>query len=313
MVPQVSVILPYYNGQKWLPRAVQSVQVQQEVSWELIVVDDGSEDTAEDILHKIDDFRIKYVYIDHCGKGGAINRGVMESKSDIICFLDQDDIMLPQRLLIQLKAFEKLHFADGVYSDYERRYESGELIDQVLSGPAIPLESIHLLAVGRNSVTMQTLMLKKCVYIELGGFSNDSEMTGLDDLDFFVRLFLSKAHLVYEPGVVQYWVKHDQNYSNSGSFQDARLRWLNRLSQLAQLHPMLNSELKYFRFHTYAMRGLHFLENGRSELALAELFKALSCKPNSTNTYYLILKSVIISCGKYLKFFVLWLKGKFKD
>ena len=287
-----------------MPRAVQSVQVQQEVSWELIVVDDGSVNTAEAIIHEINDSRIKYLYIDHCGKGGALNRGVLEASSDLICFLDQDDIMLPRRLLTQLKGCEKSHFVDGVYSDYERRNENGELIDQVFSGPASPLESIHLLAVGRNSVTMQTLMLKKSVYIELGGFSNDPEMTGLDDLDFFVRLFLSKVHLVYEPGVIQCWVKHNQNYSNSESFQDARLRWLKRLSDLAHQHPMLYSELKSFRFHTYAMRGLHFLENGRAEFAVAELQKALLNRPWSINTYYLFIKTVIIVRVRHLSAYI---------
>ena len=304
MLPQVSIILPYYEGQEWVLRAVQSVQAQQEVSWELIVVDDGSINTAEAIIHEINDSRIEYLYIDHCGKGRALNRGVLEASSDLICFLDQDDIMLPRRLLTQLKAFEKSQAVDGVYSDYERRHENGELIDQVFSEPAIPLESIHRMAVGRNSVTMQTLMLKKSLYIELEGFSNDPEITGLDDLDFFVRLFLSKAHIIHEPGVVQCWVKHNQNYSNSESFQDARLRWLKRLSELAQQHPMLSAELKHFRFHTYVMRGLHFLETGRAELGVADFFKALFHKPSSINTYYLFFKSIIIVGAKLLKFYV---------
>ncbi len=304
MLPQVSIILPYYEGKEWVLRAVQSVQAQQEVSWELIVVDDGSVNTAEAIIHEINDSRIKYLYIDHCGKGGALNRGALEASSDLICFLDQDDIMLPRRLLTQLKAFEKTHSVDGVYSDYERRHENGDLIDQVFHSPANPRESIHRMAVGRNSVTMQTLMLKKSLYEKLEGFSNDPEITGLDDLEFFVRLFLSKAHLVYEPGVVQCWVKHNQNFSNSESFQDARLRWLKRLSELAQQHPMLNSELKHFRFHTYGMRGLHFLESGRAELAVVELQKALLYRPWSINTYYLFIKSVTIAGVKHLRAYI---------
>lgn len=282
-------------------RAIESVKAQKKVLWELIIVDDGSVNPAEDIIHEINDSRIKYFYIDHNGKGGALNRGVLEASSDLICFLDQDDVMLPWRLLTQMKVFKKSHFVDGVYSDYERWNENGELIDQVFCGPANPLESIHLMAVGRNSVTMQTLMLKKSLYLELEGFSDDLEMNGLDDLDFFVRLFLSKANIVHQPGVVQYWVKHNQNYSSSESFQDARLRWLKRLSELAQQHPILNSELKYFRFHTYSMRGLYFLETGRFGLAVLELQKALLNKPWSVNTYYLLTKALIITGIKNLR------------
>ena len=301
MKPEVSIILPYFEGQRWLPRAIQCVQAQQDVSWELIVVDDGSVNTAAAIINDINDFRIKYLYIDHCGKGEALNRGVQKASSDLICFLDQDDIMLPGRLVAQRIAFEKSHGVDGVYSDYERRHENGDLIDQVLSKPASPLESIHLMAVGRNTVAMQTLMLKKSIYVKLEGFSNDPKMTGLDDLDFFVRLFLFKAHLVYEPGVVQCWVKHNQNYSNSEDFQNARLRWLERLTELAHQHPELNSELQHFSFHTYGMRGLHYLETDRADLAMVELKKALLFKPWSINTYYLLIKSGIIACVRHLQ------------
>lgn len=301
MKPEVSIILPYFEGQRWLRRAIQSVQVQGEVSWELIVVDDGSVNTAEAVINAADDSRIKYIYIDHSGKGGALNRGAREADSDIICFLDQDDIMLPRRLVTQLKAFQKSYAADGVYSDYERRHENGDLIDQVFSSPAGPRESIHRMAVGRSCVTMQTLMLKKSVYEKLEGFSNDPEMTGLDDLEFFVRLFLSRAHLVYEPGVVQCWVKHSHNFSNSAGFQDARLRWLQRLSELAQQHPVLNSELKHFRFHTYCMRGLHFLETGRAGFAVPEFQKALHFMPWSANTSYLLIKSTIIAGLRHLR------------
>lgn len=300
MRPKVSIILPYFEGQRWLRRAVQSVQAQQEVSWELIVVDDGSLNTAKAIIREINDSRIKYLYIDHCGKGGALNRGVLEASSDLICFLDQDDIMLPRRLLTQVRAFRKFHLVDAVYSDYERRLENGEIIDRVLSVPAPPMQSIHLMAVGRNPVTMQTLILKKSLYTEMGGFSNDPEMTGLEDLDFFVRLFLSGAYIVHEPGVVQCWVKHKKNFSNGESFQKARLRWLNRLSKLAEQHPVLNCELKYFRFHTYSMRGLYFLETDQVRIAVDELQKALFYKPWSVNTYYLLMKALIITSIKKL-------------
>jgi hypothetical protein len=155
-------------------------------------------------------------------------------------------------------------------------------------------------------------MLKKSLFIRLDGFSNDPEMTGLDDLDFFVRLFLSNANIVHVPGVVQCWVKHKQNYSNSESFQDARLRWLKRLSELAQHYPMLNNELKYFRFHTYAMRGLHFLETGRAELGMADFYKAILHKPSSLNTYYLFFKSIFIAGAKFFRLYVPRPKNNFE-
>ena len=298
MKPAVSIILPYYEGNQWLKRTVESVQYQTVVNWELIVVDDGSVNSASAVIGDIADVRIRLLRIPHGGKGRALNRGVFESKGDHVCFIDQDDRMLPGRLEAQLRALKTHIRADGVYSDYERRHYNGKLIDQFLSRQVSSPEAIHLMAVGCSPVTMQTLMLKKTVYEQLGGFSNDPDLTGLDDLDFFVRLFLARTNLIYEPGAVQTWIRHDQNYSNSAHFQDARLHWLKRLDEHARDHLILRRELKHFRFHTHSMRGLYFLETRNAELAVPEFYKALFYKPRSINSYYLFLKSVVLAGRK---------------
>ena len=301
MNPTVSIILPYHEGLRWLPRAVASVRQQTERAWELIVVDDGSEKSPEPFLHRIDDDRVRLLRINHAGKGAALNHGVSNARGDIICFIDQDDIMLPVRLATQLRGLELEPHAHGVYSDYERRHEDGRLIDQIINRQVTAEEAIHLMAVGRSPVTMQTIMLKKAVYEKLGGFSDKSELTGLDDLEFFVRLFLAQPLMVYAPGVVQGWVLHTRNYSKSRDFQEARLHWLTRLAELARHHPMLENELKHYRFHSYCMRGMYFLETGAAEFAVADLFKALRVKPSSLNTGYLLIKSLILTavvrCG----------------
>jgi glycosyltransferase involved in cell wall biosynthesis len=298
MKPAASIILPYYEGCQWLQRTVASVQQQTEPNWELIVVDDGSETPAAAVIADIGDARIRLLRIPHGGKGRALNRGVAESNGDYVCFIDQDDLMRPGRLENQLCAFKKEPRADGVYSDYERRHDDGRLIDQFISWQVTPEEAIHQMAVGRNPVTMQTIMLKKAFYERLGGFSDKRELTGLDDLEFFVRLFLVQPVMVYAPGVVQGWVLHDRNYSKTRDFQEARLHCLTRLAELAGLHPMLEKELKHYRFHSHCMRGMYFLETGCAGYAVADLFKALRLKPSSLNTYYLLIKSLILTTAK---------------
>lgn len=295
MNPKVSIILPYYEGRRWLPRAVESVRQQTEKAWELIVVDDGSEEGPGPFLQRLEDDRVRLLRIDHAGKGAALNHGVGNARGEIICFIDQDDIMLPLRLETQLRGFEHGRHVDGVYSDYERRHEDGRPIDQFISRKATPEETIRLMAVGRSPLTMQTLMVKKSAHARINGFSADPRLTGLDDADFFVRLVLSGAYLSYEPGVVQCWVKHGQNYSGSTMFQTARLQWLKRLEHFAEEHPMLRRELKHFGFHAYSMRGLYFLENGQPGKAVAALRCALKFKPFSTNTVYLLLKAMLVS------------------
>jgi glycosyltransferase involved in cell wall biosynthesis len=294
----VSIILPYYQGLGWLKRSVESVLAQTETAWELMVVDDGSEVGPEPILERLADERIRLLRIQHAGKGAALNHGVDNARGEFICFIDQDDLMRPSRLATQLGAFAREPLADGVYSDYERRHADGRLIDTVINRQVTAQEAIHLMATGRSPVAMQTIMLKKTFYQKLGGFSPQPDLTGLDDLDFLVRLFLAQPVMKYAPGIVQGWIRHERNYSQTWEFQKARLHWLTRLEELTRSHPALKTELKHYRFHSYCMRGMYFLEAGCSGSAVTELFKALRLKPYSLNTGYLFIKSLSLSAAR---------------
>jgi glycosyltransferase involved in cell wall biosynthesis len=292
---EVSVILPFYNGAAWLRGSIESVRSQQGVEWELIVVDDGSPERADEVIAQLRDDRIRLIRIQHAGKGAALNAGIRHSRADQICFIDQDDLMLPGRLSLQVQALNRAAGLDGVYSDYERRCGDGRPIDIFTSRQVAPEEAIHLMAIGQSPVTMQTLLLKKRRIEALGGFSERLELTGLDDVDFFVRLFLARPLLRYIPGIVQAWVRHDKNFSGSAAFHEARLHWLQQVRDLAARHPMLRRESRNFVFHARTMRGIHCLERHRPRQAFAELLRAARARPSRLNTYYLLLKAMVLS------------------
>lgn len=291
--PEVSVVLPCYNGSAWLSRSVESVRCQKGATWELVVVDDGSDRDPGPILNGFGDRRIRYMRRDHAGKGAALNDGISMCRADLISFIDQDDIMLPDRLRCQVDVFHRQPQADAVYSDYERRDDTGRFIDRFISRQVSPQEGLQWMAAGRGPLTMQTLMLKKTAWARVGKFSEIPEMSGLDDLEFFVKFFLSKPVMVYAPGVVQCWVRHEQNFSASAAFQEARLHGLKRLSELAVEHPLLRPEMKHFAFHAHYMRGIHFLETQRPKRAVIEFRKAAVFRPSCLNNYYLLLKSLV--------------------
>ena len=289
--PQVSVILPYFEGEKWLLQSVQSVNSQKDVAWELIIVDDGSIQSPIPVLKSIQSEHLRLIRIDHAGKGAALNKGVSEAKADLVCFIDQDDIMNPGRLKLQYNAFVDHPQADVVYSDYERVYHDGRLIDHFISRQADSRECLKCMARKRGLVSMQTIMMKKSTFHEIGGFSNDIQLTGLDDAEFFVRLFASGAVLKYVLGLVQKWVLHGQNYSENADFQQTRLILLKHLSKHAQNDPVIRKELPYFQYHAFFMRGLFYLERGRADQALIEYCRAVRVRPLNINGYYLLLKS----------------------
>jgi len=293
--PTVSVIIPYYEGPTWLPLSLESVRRQRGVSWELIIVDDGSIQQPDTIIDAVRDPRIHLVRMIHAGKGAAINRGVAHARSEFICILDQDDQMVETRCAVQAAALMGNPHAAAVYSDYELVSDGGHASKTVISRQADAEELLHQLAVGRGLISMQTMLIRKTALLDLGGFSEDPTIIGLDDGEFFMRLFCSGSRLRYVPGVVGRWIEHSKNYSKSEKFQDARLSLLRHAVELANEYSLLRKELKYFHFHNYYMRGLFYLEHNRPHLAFHSFQAAVAAHPFRMISYYLLLKSGMMS------------------
>jgi len=292
MKPHVSVIIPYYDGAAWLPKSVKSVLEQQKVILELIIVDDGSLVSPKQIVDSFNDSRIILITKKHSGKGATVNLGVKNAKADIICILDQDDIMMPNRLKTQLDFINKSKNADVVYSDYEWVSKDGQLIDRFIGKQATNHEMLRSLSKGASLISMQTMLIRKNSYLKIGGFSEDIKLTGLDDAEFFVRLLISDQKLVYCPCIATWWVEHENNYSKSVQFQEARLVFLKYLSELSHIYP-LKKEVSFFKTHNYFMRGIFFLNDKNPKQAVKEFAKAIYAYFFNFNTYYLFFKSII--------------------
>jgi len=94
----VSVVIPVYNGERYLAKAITSVLDQTYKNFELIVVDDGSTDKSATIARSFNDDRIRYLYQSNGGASKARNLGVAASRGTVIAYLDSDDAWLPRKL-----------------------------------------------------------------------------------------------------------------------------------------------------------------------------------------------------------------------
>lgn len=106
--PLVSVVMPVYNGEKYIQKAVDSV-LAQEVSLELIVIDDGSTDRTEEVLEKYKNYEeIRFLKNKkNTGVSGSRNRGVKEARGTYVAFLDADDWWEKDKLKKQIALLEK--------------------------------------------------------------------------------------------------------------------------------------------------------------------------------------------------------------
>ncbi len=125
----VSVILPVYQGEHIVLKAIESVLAQTHPIFELIIVDDGSTDGTASILQQLNDPRIRVIHQVNQGVAVARNTGIAHAKGIYFAFIDADDCWLPQKLAIELNTLAQASTEIAiVYSGYYAVDEEGKLI-----------------------------------------------------------------------------------------------------------------------------------------------------------------------------------------
>jgi len=132
--PLVSVIMPTYNSAEFIGAAIQSVQNQEYLNWELLVIDDASNDLT---LASVENFvsldsRIKLLKnLKNVGAGDSRNTGINAAKGSFIAFLDADDLWMPEKLEVQVNFMLKNDFVMS-FSSYRLMTETGELLPEIV-------------------------------------------------------------------------------------------------------------------------------------------------------------------------------------
>ena len=131
----VSIITPAYNSARYLMETIRSVQAQTYRQWELIIVDDGSDDDTASVALSTGDARIRCVaHAERKGAAAARNTALREARGRWIAFLDSDDLWEPRKLERQLRFMEEHGYAFS-YTDYTEVDEAGRPIGRLITGP----------------------------------------------------------------------------------------------------------------------------------------------------------------------------------
>ena len=132
----VSIIMPSYNTGQYIGETIESVINQTYTNWELIIVDDCSDDDTDDVVKSyLGDKRIRYINNEK-NSGAAIsrNRALREAKGKWIAFLDSDDLWMPEKLEKQIEFMEKNDY-QFTYTDYSEINMNGVRTDITITGP----------------------------------------------------------------------------------------------------------------------------------------------------------------------------------
>ena len=206
----VSVVIPTYNREATLCRAIESVLRQTFPPAEILVIDDGSVDkTAEMIRQKFP--AVRYVFQQHAGVSVARNRGILQSRSPFVAFLDSDDEWLPEKLSRQREAILRSNGARICHSD-EIWIRSGKRVNPKIRhqkfGGNIYLKCLPLCCISPSAV-----IIHKTVFETAGYF--DPELPVCEDYDLWLRVCSRYPVLYIEDPLIKKYGGHKDQLSRA--------------------------------------------------------------------------------------------------
>jgi glycosyltransferase involved in cell wall biosynthesis len=194
-----SVVIPCYNGERYLDEAIASVRAQTAGPVEIIVVDDGSTDGSGGIAKAAG---VRYVRQDNAGVAAALNHGLRIASGPLIAFLSADDIWKPHKLALQRAALgaaeNRLAFGHMLH------FISPELSPDIAAGLVAPSDPMPAFSAG-------TLLARLDVFRTVG-FFNESFAVG-EFLDWFGRAKDAGLDIIMLPDVVSMRRVHRSNHS----------------------------------------------------------------------------------------------------
>jgi glycosyltransferase involved in cell wall biosynthesis len=285
MQPLVSVIIPTYNREQYLRKALDSVLAQTYQRFEIIVVDDGSTDNTRTMLSAYKE-SVRYVYQENQGISKARNTGIRNSHGDCIAFLDSDDYWLPEKTELQVALLQKHPEygmvasrcssvrLDGSFREKNRPGTSGWVLENLFQA---------------NFIRTSAAIIRKECFHEVGLF--DEELKECEEYDLWLRMasqypigFINKSLAVYVDNA-------------EGVSTDSLSGRLYRLKVLEKAYLKRKIPPKMYRnriANTCHYIGRHYLAKGQKENGRNYLIKAQRLKPlYIKNLLYLGLSLVV--------------------
>ena len=198
--PLVSIVIPSYNRAHLLGRSLTSLLAQSEPRFEVLVMDDASQDDTAAVVRGFGDERIRYHRLHrNRGPGGARNAGVEAARAELLAFQDSDDEWLPEKLERQLALLASGGPQTGVvYCDMLRVHADGATASPHCSpllerGRWIDPQTGFYAPYGLG---IQSCLMRRAAFEDAGGFVED--LRCFEDLELFLRLLL-RWDFLHEP------------------------------------------------------------------------------------------------------------------
>lgn len=274
MSPRVSIIMPTYNRAALVLETIESIRRQSFEDWELIVIDDGSEDDTKEIIAGIADSRITFYKESRVGVISKIRKlGISKASGEFIAFMDSDDLWAPTKLAEQVVALEDFSDAGLCLTGGYNFRDAGVPVDHFYpQRQGIKYGDLfQLFFKSELAVYSQALMFRKKCLGQVPFKETDN------DVDFILRLTRNfNGLLLYQP--LFFRRLHDNNYSEV----NWKYNYQKGIGAIKSFGNGVEKQLvKEAFFKLYINFGEDCLMNKESKNAMRNFFRAWTNKPLS--------------------------------
>lgn len=275
--PLVSIIMPTYNRAGLILETINSIRDQTYQNWELLIVDDGSDDNTKEIIDQLPDKRIQFIEGKRIGIVGIIkNKGIALAKGDLIGFIDSDDLWASTKLEKQVAALQE--YPDAGFSltnGYNFRVLREPIEFFYIQKEGLKHANVFL-SFFRSEVAgiMPSLVVRKECLRDAGLFKETGDFS---DVDFLISLaYHYKAVILYEPLVFRRL--HDSNHSTA-NWERNYEKGIDMIRTYREKLPPALARHAYFKLYIdYGVKSTRYRKWGK---AINKFFKAWTYKPFS--------------------------------
>jgi len=279
--PKLSVIIASYNHQDYIAETLRSLEEQTFGDFEIIIVDDGSSDKTVEVAKNAQS-RAQIYTQENRGVVAARNRGIDMAKGKYICFVDSDDVVLPQRFKKQVALLDGdaelgLVFADALIID-SKGNQIGRFGDVY---PVVPGNVAQMLAMHYCFTPMITVMVRADVLRKTGPFQKPGPIS--DYMKWIEVAHISKV--CYDPEPLGCWRRHRASTSKQANKVKSYAKTRAALKRILRKYPKLEAEIgkkivrRYSR--SYFLTAFWLAADGNVKRARKYYYKAIKLYPLS--------------------------------
>lgn len=261
--PEISILLPVYNGERYLATCVESILAQADANFELLIGDDDSTDASREIIGRFNDPRIRYFRnATNIGLFENLNSLLGKARAPIVRFLGQDDVLEPHCLATEIAFFEShpeigMSFCKAILIDeHGQETGRGELRDMPdIVQPTVALQLYYYYGCIPGNIS--TVCARKSVFDRFGHFN--ASLGAPADYEMWVRICQTMPLGVLHQWLIRLRVHADQlSRTTASSMENLRANTQLRKQLQPLLPPEVQMAARRYRYTRHNVLAIHY-------------------------------------------------------